>query len=122
MAKRILDIGNCSLDHGAITHMIRTNFDAEVDQANAAADALPMIQKNDYDLVMVNRILDMDGSCGMEVIVEVQKQNSNLPVMLITNFAEHQDAAVAAGAVRGFGKNAVGSPQAIELLAAYLSE
>ena len=121
MAKRALDIGNCGPDHGAIANMIRTNFGAEADHANAADDAWPLLEKNDYDLVMVNRHLDLDGSSGMHVIGQVQEKYANLPMMLITNFAEHQDAAVAAGAVRGFGKNTIGSAATIELLSNYLS-
>ena len=120
MAKRVLDIGNCGLDHGAITGMIQTNFGADVDQANTAADALPMLEQSDYDLVLVNRLMDVDGSSGMDVIARIQQKHAILHLMLISNFDEYQDAAVAAGAVQGFGKNAVGAPQTVELLAQYL--
>jgi hypothetical protein len=37
-------------------------------------------------------------------------------VMLITNHAEHQDAAMAIGAVRGFGKLEYGKPETLERL------
>ena len=120
MAKRVLDVGNCGPDHYSISEMIRTQFDAEIDQAHAAADAIPMLSKHSYDLVMVNRLLDRDGSPGMDVIAEVRQQRPNIPVMMITNFSDHQDAAIAAGAVLGFGKNAIGGQQTIELLAQYL--
>lgn len=121
MSKRVLDIGNCGLDHHAITSMIQTHFGADVDQANAAADALPMLDQTEYDLVVVNRLLDLDGSPGMDVVAQVRERHPKLPVMLITNFADHQNAAVAAGAVPGFGKNAIGRPETIELLSTYLS-
>jgi hypothetical protein len=41
--------------------------------------------------------------------------------MLITNFPEHQDAAVEAGAVRGFGKLEFSMPETLEKLKAVLS-
>jgi CheY-like chemotaxis protein len=45
---------------------------------------------------------------------------ANIPVMLVTNYAEHQDAAVAAGALRGFGKLEFENRSTIERLAAVL--
>lgn len=119
MAKRVLDIGNCSPDHASITHMIESSFGAQVDKADGFDDALPQIQQNDYDLVLVNRLLDRDGSSGLEVLKQVHEQTGG-PVMLITNFPEHQETAVAAGAVPGFGKNSIGQPDTIQLLATYL--
>ena len=121
MAKRVLDIGNCGPDHGAIEHMIRTHFDAHVDAAHTAADALPLLARHPYDLVLVNRLLDIDGSPGMDVIALVQQEHVEVPVMLITNFEDYQQAAVAAGAVPGFGKNSIDNAETIELLATYLS-
>jgi hypothetical protein len=41
--------------------------------------------------------------------------------MLITNYADHQDAAVAAGAHRGFGKKELGLPVTHQRLAAILT-
>ena len=120
MPKRVLDIGNCGLDHGNITNMIQANFSAEVDQANAAADALSMLEQYEYDLVLVNRLLDLDGSSGVALIAQVQQRYPKLQLMLITNFEEHQKSAVAAGAVPGFGKSDIDSPQTIQLLAQYL--
>jgi hypothetical protein len=40
--------------------------------------------------------------------------------MLITNYPEHQDAAVEAGAIRGFGKLEFDNPETRETLAAVL--
>ena len=121
MSKRVLDIGNCVPDHQSITTMIESNFDATVDQANAFEDAETLLKKNAYDLVVVNRLLDMDGSSGMEVIRRVREHNGDLTVMLITNFPKHQETAIKIGAVPGFGKNAVGNQETIDLLHQYLS-
>jgi hypothetical protein len=40
--------------------------------------------------------------------------------MLVTNYAEHQEAAVAVGAIRGFGKLEFDKPETRERLAAVL--
>lgn len=121
MGKRVLDIGNCGPDHASITDMIQTHFGAEVDAADGTSDALPLLEKNSYDLVLVNRLMDRDGSPGMDVIAKVLEGHPELPTMLITNFEEHQQAAVAAGTVPGFGKRAIGAPETIETLAKYLA-
>jgi CheY-like chemotaxis protein len=106
MPKRVLDVGNCDPDHAAIRAFLAKLTDCEVDRADDAAGALPMLASNRYDLVLVNRKLDVDYSDGLEVIrrIKADPKTANVPVMLITNYADHQDAAVAIGAVRGFGK------------------
>ena len=46
---------------------------------------------------------------------------ADLPVMIITNYAEHQAAAVALGAVEGFGKLELHSPETRTKLSAILA-
>lgn len=121
MTKRVLDIGNCGPDHHSLTKLVTNNFDAAVDQAHQAVDALSMLEKDDYALAVVNRLLDCDGSSGMDVIRQVKEKYSDLPVMLVTNFEEHQAAAVAAGCEPGYGKNDLFSDSTIKLLSNYLS-
>lgn len=122
MTRRVLDVGNCGPDHSTITQLIKANFDAAVDKADRGSDALSLLQKHDYSLVMVNRLLDIDGSPGMDVIASIQEQHPNVPVMLITNFADHQAAAVKSGCVPGFGKRDVSSTATLELLKQYLGQ
>jgi len=62
MSKRVLDSGNCSLDHGAIRGLLERSFGAEVIQADGPADALPLLHEQAFDLVLVNRKLDQDYS------------------------------------------------------------
>ena len=45
----------------------------------------------------------------------------SVPVMLVTNYDEHQDAAVEVGCVRGFGKLAIDDPATHDLLEPFLS-
>ena len=62
-----------------------------------------------------------DVAVGIDVIGQVREQYADIPVMMITNFEEHQQLAIDAGAVRGFGKNAVNSRETIDLLSGYLA-
>jgi CheY-like chemotaxis protein len=116
--KRVLDVGNCVPDHSAITRFLTKNFDCEVLQADAADDALATLQKQPVDLVVVNRKLDCDYSDGVEVIRKIKAEPGlkDIPVMLITNYAEHHEAAMAIGALRGFGKLEYGKPETLERL------
>jgi CheY-like chemotaxis protein len=118
MTKRVLDVGNCGPDHASITAFLKDRFGCEVVQADDAEDALSALKENKFDLVLVNRKLDVDYSDGIEVVRQI-KANADLasiPVMLITNYAEHQEAAMEMGAVRGFGKLELAKPETISRL------
>jgi CheY-like chemotaxis protein len=115
MPARVLDVGNCGPDHEAIKRLLR-RFDCVVLQADEAADALAALHAGGIDLVVVNRKLDVDYSDGLEVIrqIKADPQLAAIPVMLITNYVDHQDAAVAMGALRGFGKLEFDKPETAE--------
>jgi CheY-like chemotaxis protein len=106
MRKRVLDVGQCSPDHATIRSYLTRNFDCEVVQTHADEDTLEQLKGGQFDLVLVNRKLDADYSDGIEIIRRIKSDASiaTVPVMLVTNYPEHQDAAIAAGAIRGFGK------------------
>lgn len=119
---RVLDVGNCDPDHGAIRWMIERNFDAQVDRATVESEAEAALAETAYDLVLVNRLLFANGHEGLKVIrvLKCNERTAKVPVMIISNFREAQEAAVAAGAVQGFGKSEIGSRETIENLANYL--
>jgi two-component system chemotaxis response regulator CheY len=118
MSKRVLDVGNCVPDHAAICRLIEGRFGASVEQAYDSDDALARLRSESFDLVLVNRKLDADNSDGLAIIQQIKADPllCEVPVMLITNYAEHQQRAVAAGAVPGFGKSALQSPATLERL------
>ena len=101
--------------------MVTNNFDAVVDHADQASDALSLLGENEYAFAVVNRLLDCDGSSGMDVVKQVQTAHPTLPVMLVTNYEQHQQAAVAAGCEPGYGKNDLFSPTTVQLFEKYLS-
>lgn len=122
MKKRVLDVGNCGADHQSLRRLVEGRFGAELRQAHDWLDAARHLAEESFDLVLVNRLLDRDGSEGLDVIRQIKADDRlrDLPVMMITNYEEHQHRAVEAGAVHGFGKNALGNPQTVEKLSSIL--
>ena len=120
--KRVLSVGQCSADHWSIRHLLEGDFQVEVVAAHSAADALAQLRAGKFDLVLVNRVLDADGSAGLPIIQAIKADDalSDVPVMLVTNFREHQEQAVAAGAEPGFGKAELNSASVREALRGYL--
>ncbi len=119
---RVLDVGQCAFDHGNISAMLAERFSVHVDQTHTVHEAIERVANVGYDLVLVNRILDGNGQEGLDLVrgMKADERVRATPVMLVSNYDEAQAAAVAAGAVRGFGKSAIADPQTAELLAEYL--
>jgi CheY-like chemotaxis protein len=55
---------------------------------------------------------------SVEVIrrIKANPTTADVPVMLITNYPDHQDAAEALGAIRGFGKLEFNKPETLACL------
>lgn len=123
MTKTVVDCGNCAPDHSAIRNMLQSNFDVEIVQTHGADDTLQVLRSREVALVTVNRKLDKDYSDGTVVIEQIKADPAlaDVPVMLVTNYEEHQDAAEKLGAVRGFGKLSLHNDETIERLRPYLS-
>ena len=122
MVKRVLDVGNCDMDHRNLRAMVEGAFDVTLVRCHTVDEAISELRKSPADLVLINRQFDRDLTDGVELIKQV-KADSKLqatPCMLITNFAEYQASAVAAGGEPGFGKRELGQPQTIELLSKFL--
>ena len=123
MKKRVLSIGQCVPDQLAIERFLNRYFHVEVVTAQDAQETSERLADARFDLVLVNRKLDRDYSDGIEIIHQLKANSvtSEVPVMLITNFPEHDRAAVKVGAVPGFGKADVESPALAERLRPYLA-
>ncbi|PAY18323.1 MULTISPECIES: response regulator transcription factor [Pirellulaceae] len=122
MTKTVVDCGNCGPDFHSIRQFVTSNFDAVVVQSHDAEETLKLLRQRDVALVTVNRKLDRDYSDGMEVVnaIKAEEDLADVPVMLVTNYEEHQQAAMEAGCVRGFGKLALRDSRTVELLQPYL--
>lgn len=124
MPKTLLDCGNCGPDFNAIRNMAKSFFGATVIQTHGPEDTLEVLRKRSIDLITVNRKLDRDYSDGLDVIRQIKQdpEVGSVPVMLVTNYDEHQQIAVDLGAVPGFGKLALRDPTTRERLEPYLGD
>ncbi len=122
MTKRVLDVGNCDPDHAAIRGLLTREFGVEVVRTAQGSDTLAQLRGGKFDLVLINRKLDIDYTDGIEILQQLKADPAlaSIPVMLITNYPEHQQAAVAAGALYGFGKQQLNAAETRERLAEVL--
>jgi CheY-like chemotaxis protein len=119
---RVLSVGQCGFDGPQIARFLQREFGAEVEHADRAGEALEKLRGGSYDLVLVNRIGDRDGAPGLDLIASIKADErlAAVPVMLVSNFPEAQQEAIAAGAVPGFGKAELDSSKAVDAVAAVL--
>ena len=104
---RILSVGQCSFDHASIARHLGKSYGAEVAGANTIGGALVTLRAGEFDLVLVNRVFDGDGTSGLDLIraIKDDPELSDLPVMLVSNYEDAQAEARALGALPGFGKS-----------------
>lgn len=118
MSKTVALIGHCGPDSSflrlAITKAIPGAKIVSVDDDASLKSALD----SGLDLALFNRVLDygFDQTEGVEVIRQVARFYPATRMMMVSNYPETQAAAVAAGAVPGFGKREVGTPKVLQLL------
>ena len=122
MAKKIVLVGHCGADSAYLRIAVGSAAkDATIVAADDSSDLNRALQDG-ADLVLVNRQLDYGFPTeeGVELIRSLREKHPNLSYMLVSNYPEAQEAAVAAGALPGFGKREIGSPRVKELLRAAL--
>ena len=102
-------VGHCTPDSSHLTmaisgaipgaKVIRVTDDAGTDKLLA----------DGVDLLLVNRAMEHGYSeaVGTDYIRKLKAKNPAVKMMLISNYADAQDAAVKEGALPGFGKNAI---------------
>lgn len=123
MTKTVMDVGNCSMDHDSLRAMLEANFQISPVQAHSADEALEFLRANEVDLLLVNRIFDRDQNDGLDLIkrIKADPELAGTACMLISNFDEYQQQAVAAGAEPGFGKQQLEATTTRESLARFLT-
>ncbi len=121
-AKKVLSLGQCMADHTGISWLLRSQFGAEVTSAATFEEALALLRDDDFALVLVNRVLDYDGRPGLDFISRLKDDEElrRVPVMLVSNYEDAQQEAVARGALPGFGKAEFREPRTLSRLAAVL--
>ena len=103
---RVLSVGQCGVDHSAISRFLKDAVGAETTPAATAKEAVDAVRSGGYDLVLVNRVFDRDGGSGLDLIRDLKADPSTaeVPVILVSNYEDAQQQAAAVGALPGFGK------------------
>ncbi len=121
---RILDVGQCNFDHRRIAGVLTERLGATVDRAHGLDEARGLMAKSRYDLVLVNRLLDADQTPGVDVIRSIKEdldpKLAGVPMMLVSNYPEAQQAAVDVGAEPGFGKADLNRDETVQRIASLL--
>ncbi|MDA8563434.1 response regulator [Mariniblastus sp.] len=123
MSKIVLDVGQCNPDHSSISGLLKQHFDdVTVQRVHAHDEAIAKAKELQPALVLINRLYDANGDEGMETLAALKADDATakIPVMIVSNYADAQEAAVAAGAVQGFGKSALNAPETTALLSEHL--
>ena len=121
--KNVLIIGHCDLDNPQITSLIEKNCSAKATRLKVSKDAVGYLEKQDYDLVIINRIGAFDQESGLELIKAIKQDGRfKIPLMMVTNYKDQMEEAIKCGAVPGYGKDKLHDKNTIEILGKYLCE
>lgn len=121
---RVIDVGNCGFDHGSLSNLIHHHFKMACVSVANGSELERELKNGDVALVIVNRVFDRDGGDGLALIGELKQkpETAALPVLLLSNYADAQEKAVALGALPGFGKSALRNEATRDLLANVLGK
>jgi len=111
MEKKVVLIGHCGPDSSYL-RMAVSNVDKSIRVSSADTPVgLEKALANGADLLLLNRELpyDFDEKMGVDVIRKYAGQYPSVKMMLVSNYADAQRSAQAAGAVEGFGKSEIGT-------------
>lgn len=112
-------VGHCGFDQSSLGRAIAAALPGvAVKSANDSA-GLSTYTRPDA-LLLVNRVLDgrFDADTGVDLIQQLADQQPAPKLMLISNYPDAQARAVEAGALPGFGKSELGSPDTVKKLKA----
>lgn len=118
MAKKIALVGHCGPDSSYLRIAVaKAGRDVKVIAADDAGQLENLLTEG-VDLLLLNRQLDygFDETEGVSLIRRLRAEHPGVKMMLVSNYPDAQAAAVAAGAVPGFGKSEIGSSRVAELI------
>lgn len=118
MGKKIALVGHCGPDSSFLRIAVsRVGKDVQVLSADDGRE-LKRVLDDGVDLLLLNRQLDFgfDEDEGVDVIRKLRPTYPNVKMMLVSNYPEAQAAAVAEGALPGFGKRELNTPKVAELI------
>lgn len=124
MKKTIALVGHCGPD-ASYLRLAVSRAAKEVRIVAADDDEeLATVLRGGVDLLLLNRQLEwgFKTSEGIDLIRQLRAEHPQVRMMLVSNFPEAQQAAVAAGALPGFGKREIGSPRVTDAIRGALED
>jgi len=112
MPKQVLDVGNCSFDHGRLVAWLSRNWPCDCQAAPDESSADRAIASKTFDLIFVNRVFDGDGASGLDWIDKARHRGCQARFVLVTNYPDVQAEALSRGVEATFGKRDIGSETA----------
>lgn len=116
----VLIAGHCSYDTGNIKNLLARVGPVQSLTADSREATLAAVENHAIHLVLLNRIFEETRASGVDLIREIKSVNPQTKVMLVSNLPDAQAAAVAQGALPGFGKRELSSADVVEKLRAAL--
>jgi DNA-binding NarL/FixJ family response regulator len=114
MGKRILLVGHCGVDGPRLKdELSRALPGTEVERVNSDGDLRRTVGDGEA-LLLVNREPVGFDEEGLDIIRKLKAEHPDCKVMLVSDRADAQREAERAGALAGFGKSEMGSPQLAE--------
>ena len=124
MSKKVVLVGHCGPDNSYLRMAVTSALRGATVLAADDATELDAVLAEGADLLLLNRELGwgFEQTEGVDVIRALRTAHPNLRMMLVSNYAEAQAAAVAAGALPGFGKREIGSKRVTQVLREALAD
>ena len=117
--RKIALVGHCGPD----SYMLRSSVKHSVKESDVAMIAdeakLAAALEGGVELLLINRQLDgvFNSHEGVDLVRRLAASHPQVATMIISNYADAQRAAEAAGARPGFGKSEIGSAKMRDALA-----
>ncbi len=121
MVNKVLGVGHCSLDAPRLAKAVGQVNGVYIN-TSTVQEAMELLKKEKFALVLPNRVIGSDEKAGMHMIkaVKADPALADIPIMLVSGFADKQREAQAAGAEAGFGKADLETPAVLAMLRQYM--
>jgi two-component system chemotaxis response regulator CheY len=119
MSKKVVLVGHCGPDSSFLRITVaKASREVQVLSADDQQALTRHLADGNADLLLLNRQLDygFDVNEGVDLIRTLRKAYPKVKTMLVSNYPDAQAAAVAEGALPGFGKRDLGSARVADLI------
>jgi DNA-binding NarL/FixJ family response regulator len=122
MSQCVVLVGHCGIDGPRLVQELSAGLpEVQVSRVNSEQD-LKRCCEEGADLLLINRAPVGFEREGLDLVRELCREGSQVKVMLVSDYSEAQEEAVAAGALRGFGKSKMGTKVLVDTVRKALTD